>query len=202
MENPMQPCTWMTGVTGMFQLDLLRDGNGDVLDGGRTLALSGADSMPKAGRYRVVPVSVKSDNVTGTRGVIWPVDDDCDGAPYNDTTKCYVFEVLLDCNDNGVADSVDIANSGCPGGGGCIDMNLNGIIDTCEMMAVDCRCEMDGNNFVNADDLFIFLDYWFAQIYQTGPGHEADIDANEIVDADDLFEFLDCWFLSNGHTCD
>jgi hypothetical protein len=46
----------------------------------------------------------------------------------------------------------------------------------------------------DADDLFAFLDAWFAQNGQSGVGLSADFTSEGTVDADDLFAFLDAWF--------
>jgi subtilisin-like proprotein convertase family protein len=51
---------------------------------------------------------------------------------------------------------------------------------------------------VDADDLFAFLDDWFAQNGAGGPGLSADVDHNDVVDADDLFVYLDLWFAWNN----
>lgn len=63
---------------------------------------------------------------------------------------------------------------------------------------VPCPCDSDGNDQIDPDDLFIFLDRWFVQTGTSGPGLSADINHSNAVDPDDLFIFLDCWFGRNG----
>jgi hypothetical protein len=55
-------------------------------------------------------------------------------------------------------------------------------------MASDCPADIDGNGFVDVDDLFAVLGDW-------GPcdGCAADIDGNGFVDVDDLFAVLGDW---------
>lgn len=62
-----------------------------------------------------------------------------------------------------------------------------------------CPADYDGTGSVDADDLFTFLDLWFAQ-NGSGPG-SADADNSGLIDADDLFTFLDLWFAQNGNAC-
>jgi hypothetical protein len=64
----------------------------------------------------------------------------------------------------------------------------------------DCTADFDQSGHVDADDLFAFLDAWFAQNGQSGSAHSADVDDSHLVDADDLFVFLDRWFSQDG-TC-
>jgi hypothetical protein len=60
--------------------------------------------------------------------------------------------------------------------------------------AASCAADFDGSGIRDADDLFAFLDAWFAQSGTVGPGLSADFNAGGFVDADDLFAFLDAWF--------
>jgi hypothetical protein len=53
---------------------------------------------------------------------------------------------------------------------------------------VHCTADFDFNGFVDPDDLFAFLDAWFA------PSFIADVTNDGLVDADVLFFFLDAWF--------
>jgi hypothetical protein len=67
---------------------------------------------------------------------------------------------------------------------------------------VSCVADFDRNHVVDADDLFAFLDAWFAQNGQSEPARlSADVNNTEAVDADDLFDFLDAWFAANGGPC-
>jgi hypothetical protein len=51
--------------------------------------------------------------------------------------------------------------------------------------------DANGDGFVNADDIFFFLNAWFAQ--SGGPG-SADLNGDGVVNADDIFFFLNTWF--------
>jgi hypothetical protein len=57
-----------------------------------------------------------------------------------------------------------------------------------------CAADFDENQTVEADDIFAFLDTWFAQSGAAGAGLAADINADNTVSADDIFAFLDLWF--------
>lgn len=61
-----------------------------------------------------------------------------------------------------------------------------------------CSADINGTGGVTADDIFAFLDAWFAQNGQTGPGLTADFNDSNDVTADDIFAFLDAWFAQNG----
>jgi hypothetical protein len=67
--------------------------------------------------------------------------------------------------------------------------------------AAPCPGNHDGNGQVDADDLFAFLDDWFAQNGVCMSGCTANYIAPDAVDADDLFAFLDIWFANNGNVC-
>jgi hypothetical protein len=95
----------------------------------------------------------------------------------------------VDCNGNGVDDLTDIAN------GLETDINMDCIPDSCQ-----CLGDFDHSGFVDADDLFAFLDAWFAENGIPLP-LSTDINGSGGVDADDLFAFLDIWFASNGTPC-
>jgi hypothetical protein len=65
-----------------------------------------------------------------------------------------------------------------------------------------CPGNHNGDGQVDPDDLFAFLDDWFAQNgVCSGGGCTADYVAPDQVDPDDLFAFLDLWFANNGNTC-
>ncbi len=78
------------------------------------------------------------------------------------------------------------------------DLALNGP-RYCEGFA--CPADFDVSGEVTADDIFAFLDLWFAQNGQSGAGLRADVDASGGVTADDIFAFLDAWFAANGVGC-
>lgn len=62
-----------------------------------------------------------------------------------------------------------------------------------------CSADFNGSGGVDPDDLFAFLDAWFAQNGMSGAVLSADINASMTVDPDDLFAFLDLWFAENGN---
>jgi hypothetical protein len=53
---------------------------------------------------------------------------------------------------------------------------------------------------VDADDIFVFLNLWFAQLSAAPPVDPAppavstDFDGSGVIDADDIFTFLNLWF--------
>jgi hypothetical protein len=69
-----------------------------------------------------------------------------------------------------------------------------------EKLTSTCPCPTDLNcsGTVTADDIFAFLDAWFAQNGQIGPNLSADFNDNNEVSANDIFAFLDAWFTQNG----
>ena len=68
-------------------------------------------------------------------------------------------------------------------------------------LSIVARCESDFDNsiIVTVADLFGFLDAWFIQFGQAGPGLlSADFDHDGVVDVGDLFDYLDTWFTEFG----
>lgn len=61
--------------------------------------------------------------------------------------------------------------------------------------------DADRNLRVDATDIFIYLDRWFAQNGQSGGFLEADFDRSGAVDATDIFIYLDRWFIESAGTC-
>jgi hypothetical protein len=53
-----------------------------------------------------------------------------------------------------------------------------------------CRSDFNNNSIVNIDDIFVFLNAWFAQ----PPNPRCDVNANGVVNIDDIFIFLNLWF--------
>jgi hypothetical protein len=51
-----------------------------------------------------------------------------------------------------------------------------------------CACDADNSGTLNIDDIFIFINIWFAN----GPG--ADFDQNGTRNIDDIFQFINCFF--------
>jgi hypothetical protein len=85
----------------------------------------------------------------------------------------------LDCNANGVADSVDIS------GGTSTDNNANGIPDDCEKPP--CVGDLTGNNVIDVDDLLIVINTWGL------PKGAGDVNEDGNVDVDDLLEVINHW---------
>lgn len=97
---------------------------------------------------------------------------------------------LPDCNGNSRPDACDIAR------GFSRDANNDSIPDECQTRP--CPPDFNWDHTVSADDLFFFLDLWFAQVGQSGNSLAADFNADETVSADDIFSFLDSWFAHLG----
>jgi hypothetical protein len=64
-----------------------------------------------------------------------------------------------------------------------------------------CPGDHNGSGSVDADDLFAFLDDWFAQNGVCTSSCSANYTSPPAVDADDLFAYLDLWFANNGNVC-
>ena len=85
--------------------------------------------------------------------------------------------VTVDCNGNGVADSVDIGN-------GTMDWDTDGVPDACEYSAGDLNL----NGVVDAQDLSILLGWWGI----TNPA-VGDLNGDGKVDGTDLGILLGRW---------
>jgi hypothetical protein len=85
--------------------------------------------------------------------------------------------ILVDCNRNGVHDSIEIATSLVP------DADTNGIPDSCQQ----CQGDIDGNGVVNVDDLLDLFIAWG----DPDPG-AADLDGGG-VGPSDLALLLQGW---------
>lgn len=57
-----------------------------------------------------------------------------------------------------------------------------------------CPANFNDTDGVTADDIFSFLDAWFAQSGMIGSALSADFNESQEVTADDIFAFLDAWF--------
>jgi hypothetical protein len=78
-------------------------------------------------------------------------------------------------------------------------ISINGMGST--PCSVPCPGDHNHSGIVDADDLFAFLDDWFAQNGTCVSGCSADYTGSPAVDPDDLFAYLDLWFANNGTTC-
>lgn len=72
----------------------------------------------------------------------------------------------------------------------------------------DCPGDVNGDAVVNATDLFVYLDIWFADNGTSCPGPPpppdgcpADVNGDSVVNATDIFVYLDLWFAQNGMGC-
>jgi hypothetical protein len=86
--------------------------------------------------------------------------------------------ILVDCNRNGVHDSIEIATGLVP------DADRNGIPDDCQQ----CQGDVDGNGVVNVDDLLDLFIAWG----DPDPG-AADLDGDGVVGPTDLALLLQGW---------
>ena len=66
---------------------------------------------------------------------------------------------------------------------------------------ISCPADFNGSGTVGVDDLFGFLDAWFAQFLAAPGMPSADFDNDLDVDVSDLFGFLDAWFMAFGSGC-
>jgi hypothetical protein len=91
------------------------------------------------------------------------------------------------------------------------DLDYDGVVgpnDVSLSQAVQpaCPCDLNGSGFVDADDIFVFLEAWFAAAFgecnpmatQTDPACVADADRSGTVTSDDIFAYLNQWFESLG----
>lgn len=62
-----------------------------------------------------------------------------------------------------------------------------------------CTADVQCSDGVSADDIFSFLDSWFAQNGNTSGNFSADFNHDGTVSADDIFAYLDAWFIQNGN---
>ncbi|MEE2907254.1 MAG: proprotein convertase P-domain-containing protein [Planctomycetota bacterium] len=89
---------------------------------------------------------------------------------------CLLLESSPDCNNNGVADSDDIAN------GSSQDVDGNGIPDECE-----CPGDVTGEGVIDIEDILLVI----GAFGQTGG--IADIDGSGIVDIADILIVIEGW---------
>jgi hypothetical protein len=68
-------------------------------------------------------------------------------------------------------------------------LSISYVITPCEL------ADFNASGSSDSDDLFDFLDLWFAQSGLSAPPVlGADFNSNNVVDSDDVFAFLDAWF--------
>jgi hypothetical protein len=95
-----------------------------------------------------------------------------------------VFEgARRDCNGNGIIDLQDILV------GAEIDLNLNGIPDSCEPT---CDSDVNGTGAIDVDDLLAVINQWGNCPALTLPC-SADINLDHAVNVDDLLAIINGW---------
>jgi glucose/arabinose dehydrogenase len=86
------------------------------------------------------------------------------------------FQMLSDCDNDTVSDGRELEL------GTQVDAGYDGIPDTCQ-----CPADINGDG-LNIDDIFIFLNLWFAGDVR------ADFNGLDGVNIDDIFIYLNAWF--------
>jgi hypothetical protein len=74
-----------------------------------------------------------------------------------------------------------------------LDANQNWILDSCEI-GNPCRADFNGDHTVSVQDIFDFLNAWFAG----SPSTDADLSGH--LEVADIFAFLNLWFAYNPTT--
>ena len=87
--------------------------------------------------------------------------------------------VLVDCNGNGISDSVDISN-------GAADADNDGKLDSCEMRYGDLNL----NGVIDQQDVYILLGWWDIPNPLAG-----DLNGDTHTNAEDLGMLLARWGL-------
>jgi ELWxxDGT repeat protein len=89
--------------------------------------------------------------------------------------------ILADCNGNGRADYLDIAD------GTLRDANHDAVPDSCQ-----CLADWNGSGADDEQDVFDFLALWFEAL--AAQGESADVNGDGQTNADDIFAYLLLWF--------
>lgn len=139
-QRSQTPYDWLTGTKDMLVFSVRR-GSAVVnqLDSIFGVPIQPGDLLvpPVAGGLSQNPgifIAAEALGLRTERGSPSDVGDDLDAVDVTEE-PCNGDELCFDCNENGVDDSVDIAN------GGSQDANLNGIPDECEDKVVEyCKC--------------------------------------------------------------
>ena len=105
---------------------------------------------------------------------------ECDGSFVIVRYEYDTIGPLIDCNDNGMPDSCDIAN------GDAKDANGNGIPDECDVLG-----DIDGDGIVGGGDLILLLGAWGA--CDDCGACPADLDGDCTVGTADLILLLGNW---------
>ena len=134
----------------------------------------------------------------------------------NQADAAYAVNTVLctnfgDINLDGQVNAADVTIIGTPTGAAGTwatgDVDGNGLVEVADLTIVNanvgkprpcCPTDFNFDGTTSADDIFAFLDQWFAQNGSTG---SADYNNSGGVTADDIFAFLDAWFAGNGTSC-
>jgi hypothetical protein len=153
---------------------------------------SGIPIPPGHYRVHVEAGDLICDQVDGGATSVEPYDYyftvalDCDGsgAP-GEGDFCTGSTCSGDCDLNGVNDSCDLYFDAS-----FRDRNNNGILDSCEITTA-CRCDFNGDGYLNSTDFFDFINCFFGSC---SGGRTADFNGDGYVNSQDFFDWLDCFF--------
>ena len=192
---PLPPGTVVTNV-GFHDVEYHSwDGQGSMndstkvnFDGSDWIATEGSDSVS----WNTNQTFVQNPNANALRwGTLYNFRFDADAPPESGgtgtlttfktvTTQQFATVVPgVDCNNNNVADSVEIANGTVP------DVDGNGIPDECQK-PTNCVADPTGNQVVDVDDLLVVINNW------GNPGL-GDLNTSGTTDVDDLTLVINNW---------
>ncbi len=159
-------------------------GIADLADAVYFFAWTGSNWIQRDTVGPVDPFNSSLGEAVAISGTVALAGDRSDSTAGNDAGSVQFYEVgdLLDCNDNGVPDSCEIAD------GTSVDANGNGLPDTCELLAGD----VNGDLAVDVLDLIAVVGGWGP--CPTAPAAcAADLDHNGTVDVSDLLAVILNW---------
>ncbi|UCG34109.1 MAG: hypothetical protein JSU68_05625 [Phycisphaerales bacterium] len=110
------------------------------------LRLGAGSPCVDASDNEAVPPSTTTDLDDNPRILDDPAAADTGNPPWADAiVDMGAYERIIDCNDNGIADTEDLAD--CDGSAWCQDCNGNGVLDECDVDTTD----PDGDGLVSQD---------------------------------------------------
>ncbi|MBY0313168.1 MAG: hypothetical protein K2W85_13945 [Phycisphaerales bacterium] len=107
------------------------------------------------------------------------------------SSGAYVFRIAPDCDSNATNDFLQISLALAADPPQSLDLNSNGVLDTCEL-ANPCRVDINGDHLVSVSDIFDFLNFWF--VLDT----RGDFNLDGQISPSDIFAFLNAWFSFAG----